>query len=350
MRIARRTAKQTIVRHLVGFVLGVLLTTAFYHLRADTEFCERELTENDCVCGREGQEMRQLARLFLHSQFNNPPIPIQSFQVHSEPPDSITAMKKFIYPPDKQPPILNRRDMKKRGFNHKANNQPKLLRHEYTMKKQLLVGVLTQQDYLPTRAKALYETWGQEVDKLVFFVGEDCNISSGLSHLPVIKLRGIPDRVYPPLVKAFAAVKYMYENFINEFNWFVRADDDMYVRTQKLSDLLSKLVPYEHVYMGLAGVGRNEDLRRLRLFGHERYCMGGPGIFMSMYTLGSIGPHLDNCLRAGNVFCASFYCHVFYFLSHAHTHARTHTHTQTQTHTHTQHTNTHNTHTHSDVP
>lgn len=310
MRIARHPASLLVhaLRHLVGFMLGILLTTALYQLNGD----DRGLADNDCVCGREGQEMRQLARLFLHSQSNYLP-PSIYFQVQEEPPDSITAIKKFLYPPDEQPPILTGKAMKKRGFDSKANNEPKLLSHEYTMKKQLLVGVLTQQDYLSTRAKALYETWGQEVDKLVFFVGEDCNVTSDISHLPIIKLRGVPDRVYPPLLKAFAAVKYMYENYINEFNWFVRADDDMYVRTQKLADLLSKLVPYQHVYMGRAGAGRNEDLRRLQLLAHERYCMGGPGIFMSMYTLGSIGPHLDNCLRAGNVFCVCV-CPLFSIL------------------------------------
>ena len=62
----------------------------------------------------------------------------------------------------------------------------------------------------------------------MFFVGEDCNVPANLSHLPIIKLNGIQDHVYPPLKKAFAVMQYMYDHFIDQYNWFIRADDDMY--------------------------------------------------------------------------------------------------------------------------
>ena len=169
------------------------------------------------------------------------------------------------------------------------------------MKKTVVVGVLTQQEYLATRARAVYETWGKEVSKVVFFVGEDCNISAELSYLPIIRLQGIPDHVYPPLSKAFAVMQYMYDHFLNEFNWFVRADDDMYVRGEKLVNLLKDMDPYERVYLGRAGMGRHGHIDGLHLLPHERYCMDGPGVIFSYATLISVGPYLTECLHASMV-------------------------------------------------
>ncbi len=204
------------------------------------------------------------------------------------PPADLQALRDFLYPKDK---IL----LKRKGT---AIGTPNLLKEEYFFKRRLFVGVMTREEYLPTRAKVVYETWGAEVDKVVFFVGEDCSIPPDLSHLPIVKLTGIPDNVYPPLKKAFAVMQYMYENFADRYNWFVRADDDMYVRGKKLQGLLESLNHNEKIYLGRAGTGRPEDLKRLNLLPYERYCMGGPGVFFSSAAIRGIGPHLSTCLEA----------------------------------------------------
>ena len=200
---------------------------------------------------------------------------------------NITSLRRYLYPED-------------RGGGGEAVPVGVLTRleQEYIFKKTLFVGVLTRESYLHTRAKALYETWGKEVDKIVFFVGEDCKVPANISYLPIVKLPGIPDKVYPPLKKAFAVMKYMYEHYIDGFNWFMRADDDMYVRSGKLRELLGSMHPYEKVYLGRAGAGRSQDLGRLNLLPHERYCMGGPGIILSTAALRKLGPHLEGCLEA----------------------------------------------------
>ena len=201
------------------------------------------------------------------------------YSVHHAPPDSVSEMIKFMRSPAK------------RGGDGGSL--------ETGTREQLFVGVLTQGEYLLTRAKAVYETWGGQVDKLVFFVGEDCAVPASLSHLPIVKLPGVADHVYPPLLKAFAVLQHMYTHHVNQFHWFVRADDDMYLRPDKLRQVLGQMDPSEHAYLGLSGRGRKEDLERLQLGEGERYCLGGPGIFMSRATLAGLGPHLDNCLTAG---------------------------------------------------
>ena len=254
-----------------------------------------------CVCGKEAEKLKSISRILLRSQLGavnaSQPNHIPSQQQLS--PHNISELKKYLYPVDpKLPPGV-------------PLGVPKLLKQEYLIKEPVLIGILTQQEYLHSRALAVYETWAQDISEgeVVFFVGEDCEIAANISHLPIIKLRGIPDHVYPPLKKAFAVLQYMYDNFMNQFNWFIRADDDVYLRGELLVDLLKKMSPYERVYLGRAGVGKDDDLDRLHLLPHERYCMGGPGVVFSSAAMRAIGPHLSHCLSAGQyTACLLVFC------------------------------------------
>ena len=153
------------------------------------------------------------------------------------------------------------------------------LAEEYRVRKMLYVGVMTAQDYLSTRAVAVYATWGIEVTKIAFYVGEDCEVPKPLSVLPIERLYGVPDNVYPPQRKVFQMLKHMHDHYIDEFDWFMRADDDVYMRGREIEQLLSQLNPAEKIFLGRSGAGKPEDMARLKLLPHERYCMGGPGKF-----------------------------------------------------------------------
>lgn len=256
-----------------------------------------------CVCGERLERLKRLSRLALHVGALNNTACGRSFPTAS--PDDEKRLREFLYPSNQRPVLSYKQQL--RQYSPGSRDEPDVLEEEYIFRKNVFVGVLTQQEYLPTRAKYLYETWGKEVDKLVFFVGEDCIVPSNLTYLPIVKLQGIPDKVYPPLKKTFAVLQYIYQNYINQFNWFIRADDDVYIRSRKLNDLLTRMHPYEKVYLGRAGTGRKEDLERLRLLPFERYCMGGPGIILSIAALRELGPHLSNCLNAVLQFSVSDY-------------------------------------------
>lgn len=311
LRLKMRVPLKCLLCVFLGYTLGALLPP-FYLCSYDATSSEEDIVwrprkselprQDDCVCGQQADELRRLSKVALQAeQFSSPSPEVVSRSAPGNfmapaPPMSEAQLKEFLYPSNKS---LNRAG---KHYRPGSSREPKSLQDEYSFKKMLFVGVLTQQSYLPTRAKYLYETWGKEVDKLVFFVGEDCEVPADLQYLPIVKLAGIPDNVYPPLRKTFAVLQYMHDNHLSQFNWFIRADDDMYVRVKKLKDLLAKMVPYEKVYLGRAGTGREDDLDRLALLPHERYCMGGPGIILSSAALRELGPHLTNCLTAGNYY------------------------------------------------
>lgn len=161
-------------------------------------------------------------------------------------------------------------------------------------KRLIFIGVMTAQKYLDTRAAAIYNTWGKTVPgKLVFFSSAS---SKSSSPIPLISLPNVDDS-YPPQKKSFLMLKYMHDNFLNEFEWFMRADDDVYIRTGYLEKFLRSVNSSKPQFIGQAGMGNKEEFGQLSLEPDENFCMGGPGMIMSRDTLRIVIPHIRYCLK-----------------------------------------------------
>ena len=172
-----------------------------------------------------------------------------------------------------------------------TKERPKTIAEELGLKKTLFVGVVTAEKLLNTRGKAIYETWGKSAPMVTFFSGE----GEPQTTLPVVSLPGVDD-TYPPQKKVFRMLKYMYDNYIDEYKWFLRADDDVYVRVPQLIQFLNTLDSSKMIYMGQPGMGKPQDLERIKLRANEHYCMGGTGVIYSNTLLRRLAPHLDECL------------------------------------------------------
>lgn len=160
----------------------------------------------------------------------------------------------------------------------------------------LFVGVMTAEKYLSTRALAIQRTWGKALSgRLAFF-------SSGTSHwdgqekLPLVALRGVDDS-YPPQKKSFLMLKYMHDHYIDQYEWFMRCDDDVYVHVERLERFLRSVNSSKPQYIGQAGLGNKEEFGQLSLEPDENFCMGGPGVLFSRETLRRLVPHISTCLK-----------------------------------------------------
>ena len=160
------------------------------------------------------------------------------------------------------------------------------------MRQPLFVGVVTSKKFLLTRARAINSTWGGKLGANIRFFSSD---GTSPHKLPVVSLPGTDD-TYPPQKKVYRMLKYMYDHFINEYNWFMRADDDLYVRVGPLIQFLNTLDPSTDLYIGQPGIGKADDWERIQLYPNEHYCMGGPGVILSRSLLVKLAPHLDECL------------------------------------------------------
>ncbi|CAK8690721.1 unnamed protein product [Clavelina lepadiformis] len=167
------------------------------------------------------------------------------------------------------------------------------LEHETRLKTRIYVGVITAEKFLGTRSLAVNSTWGNQVDKVEFFTQHGSREKYGI---PVVNLDKASDTEYPPQKKAFEMLKSMCSNHINDFEWFIRADDDVYIRVQMLKKFLSRIDGDRMIYMGQPGHGVPEVRDKLGLKGHN-FCMGGPGVIFNRRALKALCPHLDSCME-----------------------------------------------------
>ncbi|XP_052458730.1 chondroitin sulfate synthase 1 [Carassius gibelio] len=158
----------------------------------------------------------------------------------------------------------------------------------------LFVGVMTAQKYLNNRAVAAYRTWAKTIPgKVEFFSSEG---SDTTIPIPIVALQNVDDS-YPPQKKSFMMLKYMHDHYLDQFEWFMRADDDVYIKSEKLESFLRSLNSSEAIFLGQTGMGARDELGKLALEPGENFCMGGPGVIMSREVLRRMVPHIRQCLQ-----------------------------------------------------
>ncbi|KAH9524962.1 Glycoprotein-N-acetylgalactosamine 3-beta-galactosyltransferase 1, partial [Bulinus truncatus] len=144
-------------------------------------------------------------------------------------------------------------------------------------KVRVLVWVMTNPNNLDKKARGVKETWGKRCNKLIFFSSETNNdfptigldVDEGREHLTAKTMRGF---------------RYVYEHFMDDADWFMKADDDTYVILENLRYFLSEQNTSEPIYFGhhfkthvkqgyYSGGGgyvlSKEALRRLRELGND---------------------------------------------------------------------------------
>ena len=85
---------------------------------------------------------------------------------------------------------------------------------------KILCWVFTHPDNHKTKVPHVRNTWGRRCNKLLFMSVEEVEDQPDIIALPVENGR-------PHLWnKTQLAMKYVYENYINDYDWFMRADDD----------------------------------------------------------------------------------------------------------------------------
>lgn len=184
------------------------------------------------------------------------------------------------------------------GRGERVGSQGSLI---YTDRNLVFVGVMTASEFLRTRVVAANNTWARTIPgKVVFFTSETTD-EVYLSGIEVVALRGVTD-VSPAQKKAFLMLKYMYDRHVDEFRFFTRTADDVYIKSDAFVKFLHSVNSRGSPVIGSTGQEMKGDWEKLGLRSGENYCMGGPGMVIPQEVLRKTGPNIKYCLK--NMFSA----------------------------------------------
>lgn len=137
---------------------------------------------------------------------------------------------------------------------------------------------MTAPKNLENRTRHVKQTWARHCDLVLYmssvetdFPTVGLNVSEGRDHL------------YWKTIRAF---QYIYQNHLDDADWFLKADDDTFVVVQNLRYFVSKLDTEKPVYLG----------RRFFPFIKQGYMSGGAGYVLSRESLRRFIQGLDSGL------------------------------------------------------
>ncbi|CAF1512408.1 unnamed protein product [Didymodactylos carnosus] len=135
------------------------------------------------------------------------------------------------------------------------------------------------------RALVIHETWGKRCDRTIFIIGRHRAAKPLNRTIYPFSVAYIGDEKiekYNRLSeKVLLSLLYLYKRYINEFDWFLKADDDTYVIIENLRHFLRRKLSNSTGYFGFVAKTRDRP-----------YPSGGAGYVLSQTTLLKLGEQI----------------------------------------------------------
>ncbi|XP_061182117.1 glycoprotein-N-acetylgalactosamine 3-beta-galactosyltransferase 1-like [Saccostrea echinata] len=151
-------------------------------------------------------------------------------------------------------------------FRHSDVNE--VIARGLSKKVRILCWIMTSPKNLDGKATAVKNTWAKRCNKALFFSSET-NAS-----FPTIGLNTTEGRQHLT-AKTIQAFRYCYEHYGNQFDWFLKADDDTYMIVENLRYFLSHHDPNNLQYFG----------HKFKVIVEQGYFSGGAGYILSRNAL-----------------------------------------------------------------
>nr|XP_002130637.1 chondroitin sulfate synthase sqv-5 isoform X1 [Ciona intestinalis] len=161
----------------------------------------------------------------------------------------------------------------------------------------IYLGMMSAEKFIDNRVQRALDTWLQKgswkVEVFADATPDSLQVPAGLD-FNIVTLRSVDDAAYPPQKKCFMMLRHMYDHHIDNYDWFMRVDDDVYMDFPRLSKLLNTINSSMPVFFGTPGFGMDPD------DGIEDgmfYLMGGPGMIFSRGLLLELRAHFSHCIQ-----------------------------------------------------
>lgn len=134
--------------------------------------------------------------------------------------------------------------------------RPRYYSTELGIREKLFVGVLASQPTVDGLAVAVNKTVTHWVDKTIFFVDATAEHKLNVSLMKIPGIVGFTDS--RTILKPFHMIKYIVDNYLDEYDFFMLIRDNTYIKADKLMDLLKRVTSVsEDVYASGTVIGTN---------------------------------------------------------------------------------------------
>ncbi|XP_015115913.1 chondroitin sulfate synthase 2 [Diachasma alloeum] len=158
--------------------------------------------------------------------------------------------------------------------------RPRYYSTELGIREKLFIAVSTSREHLHTRGIALNKTLAHLVDKIRYFI----TIPEGSK--PNVSLPGIVGFTDTrDILKPFHIIKYITDNYLEEYDFYFIVKDSSYVNGRSLNHLLDKISVSRDVYLGRP------------LDDDPNYCSLDSGIILSNSIIQKMKTNLDWCVK-----------------------------------------------------
>lgn len=168
--------------------------------------------------------------------------------------------------------------------------RPRYYSSELGIREKLFVGVMTSQENIDGLATAFNKTSAHLVNKIKFFINAD-DVKSNFRLKNIVGFTDTRENLKP-----FHVLKYIADNYLDDYDYFLILSDKSYLDARKLKEKLYHISISFDLYMGRPASSRNfigssdEDVSR-------DFCDFDAGIIFSSSVIRKIRANLDWCVR-----------------------------------------------------
>ncbi|XP_076461229.1 chondroitin sulfate synthase 2-like [Babylonia areolata] len=200
--------------------------------------------------------------------------------VHMRGTKSLKSQEEESFEPRIIPPMKQSSDNDEVGGASKAKLiRPRYASTELGIREKLFVGVVTSKNTINTLGVALNKTLSNYVTRLVYFLDDKGPaVPSGMT------IVNFKDN-HPHLIPVHM-LKYVSEQYLDTFDYYMFVTDHTYVRGERLFNLVSHISVSQHVHMG--AVKTTEA--------GKAFCHLDGGIILSQSLMEQVRAHMEWCL------------------------------------------------------
>lgn len=173
--------------------------------------------------------------------------------------------------------------------------RPRYYSSELGIREKLFVGVMTTQKNINKLATAFNRTTAHLVDKIKYFINAADNVRTNFKLKNIVGFTDARDHLKP-----FHIFKYIADNYLDDYDFFLLTTDTTYVNVHRLLKQLNHISVSFDVYIGQRHVANEflESDERQRMMETDRdYCNLNAGIILSSGLIRKIRANLDWCVR-----------------------------------------------------